>query len=114
MLSPYYSLCCTPAALLLLFDSLSLSLSLSVCFLFFFFLCVRFTLPTHDVCDEYLDKYFPAAFKLSDDLRQLGGEERYKWTEFPWLIHEVDACLGFSFFIIINKSYFFFFFFFLV
>lgn len=47
---------------------------------------VGFTLPTRNVCDLYLDYYFPKAFNVSAELR--GRPERYRWTEFPWLILE--------------------------
>ena len=47
-----------------------------------------FTDTTRNVCDEYFDSYFPAAFKTASDLRARGGPEKFRWTEFPWLIQE--------------------------
>ena len=47
-----------------------------------------FTDTTRNVCDEYFDSFFPAAFKTAADLRARGGVERFRWTEFPWLIQE--------------------------
>ena len=37
---------------------------------------------------RYFNDYFPAAFKTAAELRKRGGEERFRWTEFPWLIME--------------------------
>ena len=42
----------------------------------------------HYFSDIYFDKYFPLALNVSAELERRGGEERYSWTEFPWLIQE--------------------------
>ena len=47
-----------------------------------------FTDTTRNVCDKYFDSYFPLAFKTAADLRARGGPERFRWTEFSWLIQE--------------------------
>eukprot|EP00750_Incisomonas_marina_P010640 INCI16292.10.p1 GENE.INCI16292.10~~INCI16292.10.p1 ORF type:complete len:901 (+),score=156.29 INCI16292.10:333-3035(+) len=47
-----------------------------------------FTDTTRNVCDKYFDSFFPAAFETAAELRKRGGKERFRWTEFPWLIQE--------------------------
>ena len=47
-----------------------------------------YTGTTRAVCSKYFDKDFPAAFNTSQELRRRGGKERFRWTEFPWLIQE--------------------------
>ena len=47
-----------------------------------------FTGTTRDVCEQYFDHFFPAAFSTAAELRQRGGKARYRWTEFPWLVQE--------------------------
>ena len=47
-----------------------------------------YTGTTRAVCSKYFDKDFPAAFNTSQELRRRGGKERFRWTQFPWLIQE--------------------------
>merc|ERR1719247_1921956 len=47
-----------------------------------------FTNTTRGVCDTYFDDYFPAAFATAAALRTRGGPERFRWTEFTWLLQE--------------------------
>ena len=49
---------------------------------------VGFTNGARNVCDTYFNDHFPKAMETAAALRKLGGEERFVYTEFPWLIHE--------------------------
>ena len=49
---------------------------------------VGFTDTARNVCDTYFNVHFPKAMETAAALRKLGGEERFVYTEFPWLIHE--------------------------
>ena len=56
---------------------------------------IGYTGPARNVCDLYFDSFFPKAFNTSAELDARGGEERYTWTEFPWLIAEfLDGASG--------------------
>jgi hypothetical protein len=54
---------------------------------------VGFTNLAANVCDLYFNEHFPKAFNTSRTLRARGGEERYLWTEFTWLVAGI-ACGG--------------------
>lgn len=51
-----------------------------------------FTNTTRNVCDEYADNYFPAAFATAEALRKNCSDTKtcptFRWTEFPWIIQE--------------------------
>ena len=51
-----------------------------------------FTNTTRNVCDEYADEYFPAAFATAAALRRNCTDAKtcptFRWTEFPWIIQE--------------------------
>ena len=51
-----------------------------------------FTNTTRNVCDEYADEYFPAAFETAAALRRNCTDAKtcptFRWTEFPWIIQE--------------------------
>ena len=60
-----------------------------------------FTDTTRNVCDRYFDLFFPAAWKLSEELRSQCTDPStcpvFQWTEFPWLIQEyLDGATGCS------------------
>lgn len=49
---------------------------------------VGFTDYAREVKRKYFDYYIPGAIKLSQELRQSGGPERFVWTTGSWLIYE--------------------------
>ena len=60
----------------------------SVHLVFMTHLDLGFTDTTRNVCDDYFDNFFPKAFQTAEELRKRGGVEKFRWTEFPWLIQE--------------------------
>jgi hypothetical protein len=58
----------------------------TVTMVFMVHLDVGFTNLAANVCDLYFNDHFPTAFNTSRTLRARGGEERYVWTEFTWLV----------------------------
>eukprot|EP00041_Stephanoeca_diplocostata_P021019 m.481245 g.481245 ORF g.481245 m.481245 type:complete len:1000 (-) comp21715_c0_seq8:54-3053(-) len=54
-----------------------------------------FTDTCENVCDTYFQSYFPRAFNVSKVLRERGGVEQFRWTQFPWMIQEyLDGAAG--------------------
>ncbi|MAS33190.1 MAG: glycoside hydrolase [Anaerolineaceae bacterium] len=49
---------------------------------------VGFTDYAHRVMQTYFDQFIPAALRLTQQLRERGGPERFRWTTGSWLIYE--------------------------
>jgi hypothetical protein len=47
-----------------------------------------FTNTEREVIRTYFDKYLPQAMDVAQALRTAGGEERFVWTNFAWIIYE--------------------------
>lgn len=49
---------------------------------------VGFTDTERNVLTTYFDDYFPRAMKMTEMLREAGGDERYVWTIASWMVYE--------------------------
>jgi hypothetical protein len=56
---------------------------------------IGFTDTTENVCRLYFNDHFPKAIETARELRASGGEERFVYTEFSWLVAEyLDGAAG--------------------
>ncbi len=49
---------------------------------------IGFTDFAENVTEKYMNQFIPGAIKVARELREAGGEARFKWTTGSWLIYE--------------------------
>ncbi len=49
---------------------------------------IGFTDFAENVTEKYMNEFIPGAVNVARELRELGGEARFKWTTGSWLIYE--------------------------
>lgn len=49
---------------------------------------IGFTDFAENVTEKYMNNFIPGAMKVAKELREAGGEARFKWTTGSWLIYE--------------------------
>lgn len=49
---------------------------------------IGFTDFAENVTEKYMNEFIPGAMKVAKELREAGGEARFKWTTGSWLIYE--------------------------